>query len=358
MGFVIANTIIRMKLDTRRIPVEATFDRVWEQMALLLSQNTLKKFIERNIKNDFFGLKLEPILKTRTENNIKLGTPKSFITIQESEKAAENAVISLNQAYEFFESANKAGLLTKPVFLYYGMVSFAKALISSTYTLNDENQKMKKKLGHGLSVNDDEFKVTIKREGEYQTFRDCYMGDTRLYARKHPLNINLKDLLEVIPGMRIEWQLAYEKNFNKVYRDLHRNITRHKHFGSPSYEPFGVILKTSEENFNIIYGIYDEGEVHNPEYVVDLGIHGYYDGLNISKFLETTRFIHILDAYYLTMFILCFFARYRPYEWNKFLKRESNLFLIKTFLNRAELDFPMLMYSEFTGIKTYFSTFG
>lgn len=54
------------------------------------------------------------------------------------------------------------------------------------------------------------------------------------------------------------------------------------------------------------------------------------------------------------MFILCFYARYRPSEWDQFLKKDNNLFLIQTFLRRAELDFPMLIYSEITWNKDIF----
>jgi hypothetical protein len=348
-----------MKYNQRKIPVEATFDRVWEQMELLLSKTTLKKFINLNIKNNFFGLNLELILPQRSKYNIVLGTPEKFLTLSETDKAAEQSVISIKQAYEYFKASDNVGPMTKPVLLYYGMVSFAKALINSTYTVNycDKNNR-KKNLGHGLSVSEDEFKIMIHRTGEYQTFRDCYIGDTRIYAREYPLQIHLKDLMAVVPGMRIEWNLAYDKKFNSVYDDLSQERAHDKYFEVPSYAPLRTVLKTSDDSFNIIYGQGDQGEVHVPKYDADLGIHGYYKNLNVSKFIYTTEFAHIIDIYYLIMFILCFYARYRPFKWSQFLKTENNLFLIKAFLRRASLDFPMLIYSELTGIKTYFETFG
>ena len=101
----------------------------------------------------------------------------------------------------------------------------------------------------------------------------------------------------------------------------------------------------------------DTGEIQYPKYVVDIGIHGFDFGKSGGEFIFNKNFAHIIDVYYLSMFILCFYARYRPVEWNKFLKEDNNLFLIQTFLRRAELDFPMLIYSEITGIKTYFKTF-
>ncbi|MGZ7068701.1 MAG: YaaC family protein, partial [Methanobacterium sp.] len=195
--------------------------------------------------------------------------------------------------------------------------------------------------------------------GEYQSFRDCYMGDTSLYTRKNPLKFNLKDLLAVIPGIRMEWMLAYQKEFDERYYDIHQMPPKHhKYFKIKSYIPLKVVLKTSNDDFNVIYDLGDAGEIHKPKYVINLGIHGYDFGLNGEDVIYTHNFVHIIDIYYLSMFILCHYARYRPVEWNKFLKTDNNLFLIQTFLRRAELDFPMLIYSEITGIKTYFKTFG
>ena len=98
------------------------------------------------------------------------------------------------------KAAKNASPLTKPVFLYYGMVSLAKAMISSTYQVD-------KYSGHGLHVNND-FNVTVCKCGEYQIFHDCYLGDTTIYSNE--TDINLKDLLSVIPGISLEWKNSYE----------------------------------------------------------------------------------------------------------------------------------------------------
>lgn len=353
---LLSYNIIRSKRQNRMIPAEATFDRVWEQMELLKSKSSVKMFLERSISNNFNNLDIRIIKQRREKFNIKKGMPDRFIKMNEVKEAANNVAISIGQAHEYFKAANKASPMTKPLILYYGMVSFAKALISSTYYID------KKTRGHGLFVSDnDKFTVEIanNKVGEYQSFRDCYMADTSIYTRKKPLKVNLKDLLAVVPGIRMEWGLAYEKEFDKKYLDLHRMPPEHnKYFSIPSYEPLRATLKTSKEDFNIIYGMGDTGEINKPNFVVDIGIYGSNLGLNGIKYADIDNFAHIIDIYYLTMFILCFYARYRPVEWNKFLKKDNNLFLIQTFLRRAELDFPMLIYSEITGIKTYFKTFG
>lgn len=355
---IIDNKILRLK-QKRMIPAEATYDRVWEQLELLKSKSSVKMFLEKTISNNFKFLDVERIKRQRKIFNIEKGRVERFIDIHETGDAANNAVTSIKQAHEYFKSANKASPMTKPLIMYYGMVSFAKALISSTYCIKESN----KVRGHGLSVIDsDPFTVKIanknKSVGEYQTFRDCYMGDTSIYTRNKPLKINLQDLLAVVPGIRMEWKLAYEKEFDKKYHDLQNMPSEHdKYFRIQSYEPLKAVLKTSEEDFNIIYDIDDIGEKDKVLYSVDIGIYGTDLGLNGIKFTYTPTFAHIIDVYYLAMFILCFYARYRPVEWKKFLKEDNNLFLIQTFLRRAELDFPMLIYSEITGIKTYFRTF-
>jgi len=355
---IIDNKILRFKNQKRMIPTEATFDRVWEQMELLKSKSSLKFFIEQSISNDFDFLDLKRIQYMRNEFDIKKGTAERFIKLEEANNAAAATVISIKQAHEYFKSAHKATPMTKPLLLYYGMVSFAKALINSTYYIKKEN----KVRGHGILVSDsDEFTVKIQNErmGEYQSFRDCYIGDTRIYTRKKPLKINLQNLLAVVPGIRMEWQLAYEKEFDQKYHEIHQIPPEHdKYFIVQSYEPSKSKLITSKEDFNIIYDMGDTGEINIPNYVVDTGIHAHKLGLPNRKFADIPHFAHIIDVYYLAMFILCFYARYRPVEWNDFLNEDNNLFLIQTFLRRAELDFPMLIYSEITGIKTYFRTFG
>lgn len=354
---LINNRILRFKTHYRMIPAEASYDRVWEQMELLKSKSSLKFFIERSITNNFYYLNLKQILDIRNKFNIQKGIPERFIEFEETNDAADTSVISIKQAHEYFKSAHLASPMTKPLLLYYGMVSFAKALISSTYYIKKENQTR----GHGLFVSDsDKFTVQIdnKKIGEYQSFRDCYIGDASIYARKKPIKVNLKNLLAVVPGIRMEWQLAYEKEFDQRYHEIHQIPPEHdKYFIIQSYEPSKSKLKTSKEDFNIIYDMGDTGEINIPTYVVDTGIHAPKLGLPNRKFVDIPNFAHIIDVYYLAMFILCFYARYRPVEWKKFLKEDNNLFLIQTFLRRAELDFPMLIYSEITGIKTYFQTF-
>lgn len=355
-SYILYNNITRYKPQNRMIPAEATFNRVWEQMELLKSKSSVQMFLEKSINENFISLDLQSIQNERKKFNIKKGMPKRFISMKEIETAANNTVISINQAHEYFSSANRASPMTKPLLLYYGMVSFAKALISSTYIIDENNKAM----GHGLLVShNDNFVVTIKKTGEYQNFRDCYMADTSIYTRNNSLKFNLKDLLSVVPGMRMEWMLAYEKEFDERYYDLHNMPPEYsKYFKIPSYAPLKVTLETSEDDYIVIYDMGDAGEIHDPKWVIDFGNHGSNMGMGGKEFVYTNKFVHIIDIYYLAMFILCFYARYRPSEWDNYLKEDNNLFLIQAFLRRAELDFPMLMYSEITRIKTYFKIFG
>ncbi|MGZ7108436.1 MAG: YaaC family protein [Methanobacterium sp.] len=274
-SYVLPNRITRLKRQNRMLPTEATFNRVWEQMELLKSKSSIKMFLKKSISNNYKNLDIDLIKNGRNKFNISKGMPERFINVDEVDEAANKVSISIGQAHEYFKAANKASPMTKPLILYYGMVSFAKALISSTYCIHDKNR------GHGLFVFDnDEFKVTIGNKnhnmGEYQSFRDCYMGDTSLYTRKNPLKFNLKDLLAVIPGIRMEWMLAYQKEFDERYYDIHQMPPKHhKYFKIKSYIPLKVVLKTSNDDFNVIYDLGDAGEIHKPKYVINLGIHGY-----------------------------------------------------------------------------------
>lgn len=346
---VISNNIIRRKYPVE-IPVESTFERVWEQMELLMSEETLKRFLQNNIKNKFFNLNLDPVLIAREECKSKIGKPIKFISNDDIDNVSKTCLLSIKQAKEYFKASKNVSPMTKPVLLYYGMVNFAKTLINSTYHVENDNNTG----GHGLSVDKKSFEILIYKEGEYQTFRDCFIGDPRLYAREHPLKIDLKDLLSVIPSLRLSWVLAY-KNINSLFENLNNPRVTGYNFKS-SYISAETCLKTSSGDFNVYYGMGNE-DIDKPEYAINLGTRAinYTDA---TYFIEIPKFVHLIDVYYLAMFILCDYARYRPSSWSEFLNKDNNLFLIKNFLRRAELDFPMLIYSELTGMKTYFEKLG
>ena len=63
-----------------------------------------------------------------------------------------------------------------------------------------------------------------------------------------------------------------------------------------------------------------------------------------------------MDAHFLSMYILCHFARYRPLKWIETIENspDINSYLINAFLRRSELDFPILFYNELTGTQLQF----
>lgn len=207
------------------------------------------------------------------------------------------------------------------------MVSLAKAMIHSTYAFDKISG------GHGLNVNN-ELKVKIKKCGEYQLFHDCYLGDTSIYSNN--IEIDLKDLLSVIPGIAFEWKLSYDllklpEDVVKAQFDRNYDYTRAR-----VDQAYKNIIETPEGEFNVLY-------CNNEEGIVNL--------------FENEHFVHVMDVHYLSIFILCHFARYRPLKWIKIIEKSQdiNSYLINAFLRRSELDFPILFYSELTGTKLRFS---
>ncbi|MGP8024541.1 MAG: YaaC family protein [Methanobacterium sp.] len=306
--------LFRKKYIPRRIDSNSTFGNVWEQLELLNNEANVKNILKRSIDVNFYNLNLKHIKTQRKQffGNLNC-SPKRFIKNDEIDGITQYVLTSLKQAKEYYIAAKSASSLTKPVFLYYGMISFAKAIIKSTYYL-DKNPKR-----HGLRVEDD-LNVKILRCGEFQIFHDCYMADASVYTNDK-LEVSLKELLSVIPGIATEWEFAYE--------GIPKTEDIHKFRGIGNDDPFKNTLETSIGEF----------EVHLKR------------GLT-----KNDRMLHIIDIHILAMFIPCSFARYKPLKWRDTIEKSTdiNSFLINAFLRHSELDFPMLIYSELIGIKTFF----
>lgn len=311
----------------RRIDAQATFDYVWGQMTFLKGQKNIELLLNKAIDSNFYGIDIESIITQRTESEVKdclRGAPKCFITENEVQDTAEKVVISIKQAEEYYRAANSVGLLTKPVLLYYGMVSLSKALVDSTYCVPSPEKS------HGLNITYEgdlpNLEVKINRYGAYQTFRDSYINDTFLYTnRENTFKFNLKELLSLIPGIAVEWKLAYE--------EIPQQPTQSKTVGID--DPKENAIKKAKYNFEVL----DHDVIKNQK-------------LN-------QKFVHLIDIHFLTMFILCTYARYKPLEWKRIIDgfETSEMLVINSFLTRSSLDFPMLIYSEITGIYTFFSPF-
>lgn len=316
--------VVRSEKISYRIDAPATFEYIWDQMILLQTQENVKRILKEAIENKFYGINLDRIRKERKKlKKTKKGMPKKFINECNIETAASRVVTFMRQAYEYYRSAREAGFLTKPVLLYYGMVSLSKALIDSTYIIS------KPVKSHGLRIVYDDGKpllrVEVERNGEFQTFRDTYISDTTLYTfKENKLSFDLKELLSVIPGIANEWRITYQGRANP------------KEFRTTG------ILAAHKKELNDITAKYTFKLYRNKQ---DL------------KELQEKFNVHVIDAHFLAMYILCTLARYYPQRWQKIIENSKEAFLIKAFLTRSERDFPILIYSEITGMETHFLPF-
>jgi hypothetical protein len=330
---VVDRPIYRQKRIKRRIDSEITYNAVWEQLEYVNNEANIKELLKRSINEDYYALDLQYLKDQRKRliGNLK-NAPKRFIKESEIEMVTPDILASIKQASEYFHAGNQSSPLTKPVFLYYGMVSLAKSLIQSTYMLDKFPQ------GHGLKVLDDETPtVTILKSGEFSIFHDCYIGDPYVYS-SNDLEISLKELLSVIPGIAMEWDIAYNGLPEHPTNGIPEHSPKYSRLTStPNFEPYKKCLSSSKKDMDVYFGT-DEGILSLP---------------------DKSPFIHVIDAYFMAMFILCHMARYRPLKWMDMLNnsQNTNSYLINIFLRRSELDFPILIFNEMTAIKHYFSTF-
>lgn len=331
---VIIRPIIRKKRLKRRLDSEISFNAVWEQLEYIKNESNIKKLLNRAINENYYGLDLD-YLKSKREayiGNLR-NAPNRFIEADEIEERTPEILASIKQASEYYYAAKESSHLTKPVFLYYGMVSLAKAVINFTYKMNNDQR------GHGLNVQDEEnFSVTVRKRGEFTAFHDCYMGDPFIYSFDD-LKVSLKELLSVIPGIAMEWNITYNglpqdppEGTIPPITDPYSRFTR-----TTGIDPFKNILSTNKGDVEVYYGSND-GIITLPP--------------------ADKHFIHVIDAHMMAMFILCYFARYRPLKWMEMLNNSesANSYLINIFLRRSELDFPILVFNEITAIEHNFSS--
>ena len=282
------------------------------------------------------------------EHNAKefLSEKNKNLTEEQLVDIAKRLSFSMRSAKEYYQSATSVSLLTKPLLIFYGMVSLSKALFTATY------MKRSPSTGHGLESPKDNFEnsfgdlsTKVKKDGAFPQFHCCYSKQTLC-----DMEFTLKELLSIICEIKVEYESVYKEKSQtirikksrrglqlvdpefKKYGDLSQRLSSLK-LGRMQFSltGSGVIFYNVSERFPKVRSLSGE------EFFV----------LPLRKHNSDILFPE-MSAHYLIMYLLGMASRYYPKEWGEITegKTSGDIYIIKKFLEVTERKFPNLILNS------------
>ncbi|MBM3256396.1 MAG: hypothetical protein FJZ04_02930 [Candidatus Moranbacteria bacterium] len=355
---------------------------VWHSLSEYENEAYTRKFIEQNYK-----------LK-------KLGN-RSY------EKAASFFSFNIRQGIEYFRNSHNSSLAIKPLLLYYGIMSFAKAIIiynDPGYLKKLENKDNRR---HGLSYSSKCSKkfcmssdtVRIKTPGTFDFFqnsldikpltantdyalRDLYSWMTGLslvetdvyipgkkyenYIDEIPVKTRKTMLCRVVKknkNNKFEGEISIKTSLSvddliveNAKKDIKKIIPELADFRIVSCDPKCIILKGLKEKYNprTLYGEF----IATQQVLSRLNLISHYDGYNLYLFQRFggREFVAQSIAYYLVSYILGSICRYEPIKWRETLeaKKTNEKWLAELAINEISNNFPLFVISYFRHKHTKF----
>ena len=259
-------------------------EELWNWLGYLTSPQNVKDVLLEKISQNRFRIVYDNILRKGA-----VGFP--LITEDAVEKNAESITKYVEQSRDLFQAARDVSEIASPILYYFGMLSLAKALILSTYDVSGKDNPFRR---HGLHTKGETHdQVQVKRFGVFPSLHDCYSDEPELYLEE--TEFSLKDLLSTNPELGAEYRLTYKED--------------------PRFRG---------------------------DFKGDLDVElGKYTILPING-----RTLHLIDSIFVTTYVLCSKARYKPEHWIREITSGKGSFILRSFLMKAERRFPNLVLNE------------
>lgn len=310
------------------------------------------------------------LLNGKIKSNRKLNSLDEKVL----DKKAKEISFSIKQGIEFFKNAEEADISISPLLLYYGILSFSKAIIiANSETINSLDEIKY----HGLTTrarNDKQDKQKSKKNhwsllNEFANVNDGVMLElSKLYnvGFKKGDVIKLKDTITFIPEISdiIEKLNIISSNVIQCYsekRQKDNNIS------------FGIYKRDENKIEKIIRELrfeYTKAPMHGSEHFVEYTritkynsrpfdlFYQYNSATGGRYFVTKTRFLRngkklellipqiILD--YINFFILSEQVRYHQDNWSKILSGKNNAIIsvLKMYVNTTKRRFPNFVINE------------
>jgi hypothetical protein len=197
-------------------------DEIWHYISKLSGNNYVCNLLKDRVKNNFFGLDIDQLNKTKkeyikkskielrkqkeekidqpkvTNNNdneqqeeeegnidIEIHEPLSYS--QDIDSNANEIVHTVKQAIEIYTASQTSSLYAKPILLYYSYARLARVLYLSTYKKSASESKT-----HGLELQGND--IRCLRSGAFSRFHDSYSSKPSIYLDNY--TFKWQDLLE------------------------------------------------------------------------------------------------------------------------------------------------------------------
>lgn len=286
---------------------------IWDSLSFFESPYNCKQYLKNRIENDFYSINIEKLIDiiNKAKSNASIIKIPEFLPIEVADikKLNLNNIISnsIKQAREYYQAAEVVSNNTKPVLLYYGMLSLSSALLDATLKFPKKYRKV-----HGLSVDD-----------------RGYQGKPYEHVRIEPR------------GFFIRFYLSYVDQ--KDYETVADEVNNH-YFLPPRNldEMLQYISKKTYFSFKeLLYPIPPIHKEYNEFYSEQ------WYGFAKSKLKNC---LDEISSNFLVMFTLSQIARYQPKKWIDILKGEKRgeMFLFNKYLNISAQYYPRLIYRELT----------
>lgn len=292
----------------------------------------------------------------------------------------------IKQAQEYYHAAVSVSMLTKPLLIYYGMYSLAKALIflfnpmvslgsishhglikprisESTEKLLDAETKLcRRGIFHQLSkhaltnqcvIKCDEMFDSTTATDVYRTFcsRFAELGEARVLTLGELL-VALPELFEILSEAGIE-----NNKLLKVDISLHKNISDNwaRILAIYKTENDAITLEFLQNKFRAISSNKEQIREDSQCFVFQRSLYRDYNELIPSPLVQAVSGQHFLIlsdkpisdicVHFAMMFLLSNIVRYKPPLWQKILKTTYKS-VISKFLTVSESKFPNLILNE------------
>jgi hypothetical protein len=185
-------------------------DEIWHYISKLAVLDYVRELLKDRVKNNFFGLDIVQLIRTKEDYNEKLKAktkePKENSDDGRKEKEADiieihqplsdaqdihnNAVEIVHttkQAIEIYRASQSVSLYAKPILLYYSYTRLARVLYLSTYKQNKSQSAT-----HGLTMKNND--IICLRSGAFTRFHDSYSSRPSIYLDQY--TFGWQDLLD------------------------------------------------------------------------------------------------------------------------------------------------------------------
>lgn len=335
-------------LKFTRIRTEEPYRKMWDTFVFFENEQTANRF-----------------LRTQYEK-LNLSDPQ-----RSAYKATAKLIYGIKQAREYYRAAESCDIMTKPLLLYYGMMSLTRAYIAAR---DPDYPTTTSVLKHGLSTRklkrdsyqfvDDE--IRVQKDGLFVVLHNMLGGC--MFADRQ--RIVIKDLLSFIPELSPGFEQLYgppsvceieERTSDKqILWDLPRWILHSRGY---TRDEFLNLLNRTHNQTQIqaegpVFYLTDvdpPGRIHilhsSPVNEHPLQIHDLSGKAYLRYPIENDALIPEISLHFMVMFVLGMLCRYETERWGEMILGFSSqdVYIINEFLNLSMRKFPNLILNELFG---------